>query len=55
MALPAFPEDAFLEACELLVRTDKDWVPDGEGESSLTVRVHNRLAPHRVAGGRRMR
>jgi branched-chain amino acid aminotransferase len=31
LALPTFPEDAFLRACELLVRTDKDWVPDGEG------------------------
>ena len=33
LALPAFPEDAFVEACELLARTDKDWVPDGEGAS----------------------
>jgi branched-chain amino acid aminotransferase len=33
LALPAFPEDAFVEACELLVRTDADWVPEGDGTS----------------------
>jgi len=33
LALPAFPESAFVEACELLVRTDAGWVPDGEGAS----------------------
>lgn len=33
LALPTFPEDAFVEACELLVRTDRDWVPDGDGTS----------------------
>jgi branched-chain amino acid aminotransferase len=33
LALPAFPEDAFVEACELLVRTDADWVPSGAGAS----------------------
>jgi branched-chain amino acid aminotransferase len=33
LALPVFPEDDFVAACELLVRTDKDWVPDGEGAS----------------------
>jgi len=33
LALPAFPETAFVEACELLVRTDIGWVPDGEGAS----------------------
>ena len=33
LALPEFPEDAFVEACELLVRTDRDWVPGGEGAS----------------------
>lgn len=31
LALPAFPEDAFVQACDLLVRTDAAWVPDGEG------------------------
>ncbi len=33
LALPEFPEDAFVEACELLVRTDAAWVPSGEGAS----------------------
>jgi branched-chain amino acid aminotransferase len=33
MALPELPEDVFVEACELLVRTDSAWVPDGEGAS----------------------
>ena len=33
MALPALPADAFLAACELLVRTDHEWVPSGEGAS----------------------
>jgi branched-chain amino acid aminotransferase len=33
MALPELPEQVFLEACELLVRTDAAWVPDGEGAS----------------------
>jgi branched-chain amino acid aminotransferase len=33
LALPEFPEAAFVEACELLVRTDQEWVPGGEGTS----------------------
>jgi len=33
LALPVLPEQTFVEACELLVRTDQDWVPDGEGAS----------------------
>jgi branched-chain amino acid aminotransferase len=33
MALPEVPEDLFVEAVELLVRTDAAWVPDGEGAS----------------------
>jgi branched-chain amino acid aminotransferase len=33
LALPEFPEDAFVEACELLVKQDRDWVPSGEGAS----------------------
>ncbi len=33
LALPEFPEDAFVEACELLVRQDQAWVPGGEGTS----------------------
>jgi branched-chain amino acid aminotransferase len=33
LALPELPEDAFIEACELLVTQDQDWVPGGEGAS----------------------
>jgi len=33
LALPEFPAEDFLAACELLVRTDAAWVPDGEGAS----------------------
>jgi len=33
LALPALPEDVFIAACELLVRTDRDWVPGGDGAS----------------------
>ncbi len=33
LALPELPEDAFLEACELLVKTERDWVPTGDGTS----------------------
>ncbi|MFP5220518.1 MAG: branched-chain amino acid aminotransferase [Actinomycetes bacterium] len=33
MALPELPQDVFVEACELLVRTDAAWVPDAEGAS----------------------
>jgi branched-chain amino acid aminotransferase len=33
LALPEFPEDAFVEACELLVTQDREWVPSGEGAS----------------------
>ena len=33
LALPTHPEEAFVEACELVVRTEQDWVPDGEGTS----------------------
>jgi branched-chain amino acid aminotransferase len=33
LALPALPEQVFVEACELLVRTDVEWVPSGEGSS----------------------
>ncbi len=33
MALPQLPVEAFLGACELLVSTDRDWVPDGDGSS----------------------
>jgi branched-chain amino acid aminotransferase len=37
MALPEFPVSSFVEAIELLVRTDADWVPSG-GEASLYLR-----------------
>ncbi|MBO0802370.1 MAG: branched-chain amino acid aminotransferase [Nocardiopsaceae bacterium] len=33
MAMPELPEAAFLRAVELLVSTDKDWIPSGEGNS----------------------
>jgi len=33
MALPEPPEDLFVQAVELLVRTDQAWVPDAEGAS----------------------
>ncbi|MCW2777373.1 MAG: branched chain amino acid aminotransferase apoenzyme [Frankiales bacterium] len=33
LALPVLPVEDFLAACELLVRTDAAWVPDGEGAS----------------------
>jgi branched-chain amino acid aminotransferase len=33
LALPEFPEDAFVAACELLVTQDQAWVPSGEGAS----------------------
>jgi branched-chain amino acid aminotransferase len=33
LALPELPVEDFLSACELLVRTDRDWVPDTEGAS----------------------
>jgi branched-chain amino acid aminotransferase len=33
MAMPEFPEESFLQALELLVSTDKSWIPDGEGNS----------------------
>ena len=33
LALPELPEDDFVSACELLVRKDAAWVPEGDGES----------------------
>jgi branched-chain amino acid aminotransferase len=33
LALPVLPPEDFVAACELLVRTDAAWVPDGEGAS----------------------
>jgi branched-chain amino acid aminotransferase len=36
LAMPSLPEELFLEACDLLVKTDRDWIPDGDG--SLYIR-----------------
>ncbi|GII61974.1 branched-chain-amino-acid aminotransferase [Sphaerisporangium krabiense] len=33
MAMPEVPEETFVEALELLVQTDRDWVPSTEGHS----------------------
>ncbi|MCW2883506.1 MAG: branched-chain amino acid aminotransferase [Streptosporangiaceae bacterium] len=33
MAMPAIPEELFVAAIDLLVRTDQDWVPSREGHS----------------------
>jgi branched-chain amino acid aminotransferase len=33
MAMPELPPETFVEALELLVRQDSDWVPDGVGKS----------------------
>ncbi|GAA3951662.1 branched-chain amino acid aminotransferase [Actinomadura viridis] len=33
MAMPSIPEQLFVDALELLVRTDQDWVPSTEGYS----------------------
>jgi len=33
MAMPEFPEESFIEALELIVMADKEWVPAGEGNS----------------------
>src|ERR1700760_852213 len=33
MAMPELPESAFLEALELIVAQDRDWIPAGEGNS----------------------
>ncbi|CAN5686090.1 branched-chain amino acid aminotransferase [soil metagenome] len=35
LAMPQLPEALFLEACDLLVRTDRDWIPDGDGSLYL--------------------
>jgi len=35
MAMPALPEELFLEAVETLVRVEADWVPTGEGSLYL--------------------
>src|ERR1700742_666647 len=33
MAMPELPEETFLRALELLVQQDRDWIPEGEGNS----------------------
>ncbi|MER5933621.1 branched-chain amino acid aminotransferase [Streptomyces sp. NPDC002054] len=33
MAMPALPEETFVEALELLVAADRDWVPEQQGHS----------------------
>jgi len=33
MAMPELPEETFLRALELLVTQDKEWIPEGEGNS----------------------
>jgi branched-chain amino acid aminotransferase len=33
MAMPPLPEDLFLSSIHELVRTDRDWIPEGEGAS----------------------
>jgi branched-chain amino acid aminotransferase len=33
LAMPSLPEELFLAACDLLVKTDREWIPDGDGGS----------------------
>jgi branched-chain amino acid aminotransferase len=33
LAMPALPEQSFIEACKLLIEADKDWFPDVDGGS----------------------
>ena len=33
MAMPTLPEETFVEALDLLIKTDSDWVPNEEGHS----------------------
>ncbi|MEI7872842.1 MAG: branched-chain amino acid aminotransferase [Alphaproteobacteria bacterium] len=35
LAMPILPESVFLEACDLLVNTDRAWIPDGDGSLYL--------------------
>src|SRR6185437_5906818 len=35
LAMPVLPEKAFLDACDLLVNTDRDWIPGGDGSLYL--------------------
>src|SRR4051812_10422333 len=38
LAMPELPVETFIEACDVLVRQDKDWVPAHGGEESLYLR-----------------
>ncbi|MFF4751921.1 branched-chain amino acid aminotransferase [Streptomyces sp. NPDC002514] len=38
LAMPELPVETFIEACDVLVRQDKDWVPAHGGEDSLYLR-----------------
>ncbi|AZK96704.1 MULTISPECIES: branched-chain amino acid aminotransferase [Streptomyces] len=38
LAMPELPVETFIEACDALVRQDKDWVPEHGGEASLYLR-----------------
>ena len=35
LAMPILPEKAFLDACDLLVSTDREWIPGGDGSLYL--------------------
>ena len=35
LAMPLLPESVFLEACDLLVSTDRAWIPEGDGSLYL--------------------
>ena len=35
LAMPILPEDAFLTACDELVKIDHDWIPEGDGSLYL--------------------
>jgi len=35
LAMPSLPEELFLEACDSLVKIDREWIPDGEGSLYL--------------------
>jgi branched-chain amino acid aminotransferase len=35
LAMPILPEDAFLTACDELVKIDRDWIPEGDGSLYL--------------------
>jgi branched-chain amino acid aminotransferase len=35
LAMPKLPEEAFVEACDQLVKIDRDWIPDGDGSLYL--------------------